>query len=305
MYRLKKIDIYASEIAEYLDKKLNGPDVVVNHPASSDDIMENSVIFFEEITSDFYKEIGNYINLFAVLPAKTDTTKVSENLCYVLSENPKIDFIKLVNEYFTEQVSCGIAETAKIDNKALVGRNVFIGHNVVIGPDVKIGENTQIFNNVVIKGNVTIGANSVIKDNSTIGSAGYNFVKDENGAHLTYPNIGKIIIGENVWIGSNSTIESPSFENTVIEDCVKIDDLVHVGYNCKIGLKSFITAGVIISRNVKIGDNSLILPNSSVSENIKIGNNSVVGLGSVVVSNIEEDSIYYGNPAKFYKKNIR
>lgn len=303
MYRLKKIEIYASEIAAYLNTLLLGSDIVIHYPSSTDNLAENTIVFFNDIKKFQAISEKDLQSMLVIIPSKDFIKKESPNISYIISENPLIDFISVVNEYFTENTSFFIASSAKIDKHARIGRNVLIGENTVIGADVSIGENAQIFNNVVIKGNVEIGNNCVIKDNATIGSTGYNFVVDKNGKHIVYPNIGKIIIEDDVWIGSNSTIESPSFENTRIHKLVKIDDLVHVGYNCVIGKETFITAGVVISRNVKIGEGSSILLNSTIRENINIGNNVIVGIGSVVISNIENNSVYVGNPAHFFKQN--
>ena len=301
MYRLKKIDIYASEIAGYLNRKLIGEDFIINFPAAAKAPVKNAFIFFEHIDDFSKSDLSQLSDLLIILPEAHST--VPQGLSFIISPDPCIDFIKVVNEYFTENEPAIISGNAVISPLAKIGRNVLIGNNVVIGPDVVIGENTQVFNNVVIKGRVDIGRDCVVKDNTTIGSTGYNFVFNKQGMPVTFPNIGKVIIGNNIWIGANTSIESPSFENTIISDFVKIDDLVHIGYNSTIGEKTMITAGVVISRNVVIGDKCVLGPNSSVAENITIQNNVVLGLGAVVVSNLDENAVYVGNPARFLKNN--
>jgi UDP-3-O-[3-hydroxymyristoyl] glucosamine N-acyltransferase len=302
MYRLKKIDIYASEIAGYLNQKLIGDDFIVNFPGAVKLPEKNNFIFFNKIEDYSNAKLQNITDLLVILPEQP--AAIPKGLAIIVSPDPRMDFIKVVNEYFTEYEGASKSQNVIISPLAIIGRNVHIGNNVVVGPDVVIGENTQIFNNVVIKGRVLIGNDCVIKDNSTIGSTGYNFVFNEWGLPVTYPNIGKIIIGNNVWVGSNASVESPSFENTFISDFVKIDDLVHIGYNSIIGEKSLITAGSVISRNVVIGAKCVLGPNSSVAENITIQDNVVVGLGAVVVSNLNKNGVYIGNPARFHKSNI-
>jgi UDP-3-O-[3-hydroxymyristoyl] glucosamine N-acyltransferase len=294
MYRLKKPDIHASEIAGYLNADLMGIDFIVNLPCSANNCTDNSFFYLEgDVTS--LKRINKFkqILIFADKEINIDFN----NYAYIKIKNPKLDFIRVVNEFFIDNDNVRISDSAKIHPKAQIGRNVFVGENVVIGPDVVIDTNTKIFNNVVISSRVEIGKNSIIKDNSTIGSAGYDFESDEKGNPLHYPHIGKIIIGDNVWIGANSSIESAKLDDTLICDFVKIDDLVQIGYNCFIGERSMITAGAIISRDVHIGENTLISPNSSIRNNIRIGNNSIIGLGAVVIEDVPDDSVFAGNPA--------
>lgn len=301
MYRLKEIEIYASEIAGYLNQKLLGNDFIVHAPAATKMPGENTFVFYEDIKDFLKSDVKKIKDLLIIIPQEPDS--IPAGLAFIVSSNPIVDYIKVVNEYFTECASAVISEKAVISPLAKIGRNVHIGNNVVIGTDVVVGENTQIFNNVVIKGRVLIGNNCVIKDNTTIGSSGYNFVYNEKGLPVIYPNIGKIIIGNNVWLGSNTSVESPTFENTIIGDFVKIDDLVHIGYNCMIGEKTLITAGTVISRNVIVGVKCVLEPNSSIAENIKIQDNVIVGLGAVVITDLEKNAIYVGNPARYHKEN--
>ena len=82
---------------------------------------------------------------------------------------------------------------------------------------------------------------------------------------------------------------------------MKIDDLVQLGYNCRIGARTMITAGVIIGRDVRIGNDSLIAPNSSIRHDIIIGANVTIGVGAVVVKNVDDKTVFVGNPAKLLK----
>ena len=299
MYRLKKPNISSLEIAGYLNSKLVGEDNIINIPSSINNIQNNS--FFFMLDNDILPEQVLKEHKDILILTSKDLDNDAMHYSYVKTDNPKLDYIKVINEFFIEFDLTRIASSSKININATIGRNVSVGENSVIGPDVIIGNNTQILNNVVITSRVEIGRNCIIKNNSTIGSEGYDFEFDENGNPINFPHIGKIFIGNNVWIGANTSIESAKIESTVINDFVKIDDLVQIGYNCKIGSRCLITAGVIISRNVTISYKSLIAPNATIRENITIGRNVIVGDGSVVVKNIEDDTVYVGNPAHFLK----
>ena len=299
MYKLKKPNISALEIAGFLNSKLIGGDYIINFPSSIKNFQDNS--FFYLLDLDIFPEerLKKYKEILILTSKDLDRSKI--HFSYIKTNCPKLDFIRVINEFFIEFDITQIASSSKIHKDAKIGRNVSIGENSVIGPDVIIGSNTQILNNVVITSRVEIGKDCIIKNNSTIGSEGYDFELDEKGNPIHFPHIGKIIIGNNVWIGSNSSIESAKIENTIINNHVKIDDLVQIGYNCEIGSRCMITAGVIVSRNVKIGEKSLIAPNASIRDYTIIGKNVTIGEGAVVIKKIEDNTVYVGNPARLLK----
>ena len=299
MYRLKTPDIHASEIAGLINQELVGDDIVINLPSSFDQIISKSFICYTSQDKQDKSKIINRSDVLVISDIKFNEKDVK--FSYIVSPNPKLDFIKSVNEYFMVWDELKIAESAKIHSNAKIARNVSIGENVVIGPDVIIGENTKILNNVIIVNQVEIGNNCIIKHNSTIGSEGFDFEIDKLGIPIHYPHIGKILIGNNVWVGANTCIECGKIKDTVIEDDVKIDDLVQLGYNCRIGKRTMITAGVIIGRDVRIGQDTLIAPNASIRNEIIIGNNVTIGIGAVVIKNVDNKTVFVGNPAKLLK----
>jgi len=301
MHKLKFPNIYASEIAEYLNSELNGIDFVVNRPITLGDVIEKSVVFIDESNLSLIDELKNAKEVLALVTG--ENSKKVKNTPHIIVDNPKISFIKLINEYFVEIDPVRIAASAKIDPVAKIGRGVSIGENSVVGPEVVIGNNTILLNNVVVTGRVEIGNNCIIKDNATIGSAGFEFEIDENGVPLHFPHIGKIFIGNNVWVGSNSCIESPAIEDTIINENVKIDDLVQIGASSFIGKGTLITAGVIVSRKARIGQDCLLAPNCCIRESIVLEDGVIVGIGSVVVKNLKKGLVYVGNPALEIKRS--
>jgi UDP-3-O-[3-hydroxymyristoyl] glucosamine N-acyltransferase len=298
MFRLKSREIYASEIAEFIGSELIGNDFIVRCPVSNKHLESNSFTYVTEEIKIEEKCPARPVLFITPVSLATD-----KNYSYILSVASKLDFIRVVNEFFIEIESFQISNSARIHPEARLARNVSVGENCVIGPDVSIGENTLILNNVVISSRVDIGNNCIIKDNSTIGSEGYDFETDESGIPVHYPHFGKIIIGNNVWIGSNTTIESAAIEDTIIHDYVKIDDLVQIGAGGIIKRGCMITAGVILSRNVMIMENSWLAPNATVLENLTIGKNCIVGAGSVVIKNVDNELVVAGNPAVVIRKN--
>ena len=161
---------------------------------------------------------------------------------------------------------------------------------------------SQSYGNPVVAGGVVIGENCIVKSNTTIGSEGFKFLEMENGV-VHFPPLGSIKIGDRVWIGSNCTIERPGLGATLIENDVKLDDLVHVGQNSQIQRKAQIAAGAILCRNCYIGSQAWIAPNATINSDIHVGENAVIGLGSVILKNVSPGTTVAGNPGSVLEKS--
>ena len=135
------------------------------------------------------------------------------------------------------------------------------------------------------------------KPGVVIGGPGFGFEYDENNIPIHFPHTGEVIIGDNVYIGANSTVDRATIDATIIEDDVKIDNLVHVAHNCIIRRNTLLTAGTILSGGVIIGEKSWLSPNSTVHQKVKIGNNCTIGMGAVVLRKVKDETTVFGNPA--------
>lgn len=225
-----------------------------------------------------------------------------KNKCFLTFKNPKLNFIRSYNNFFTNDVSWGIDKTASINpNVDLVGR-VKIGHFVLIDNDVKIGHNTIIESHVSIHSETTIGNNVHIQSGSIIGSEGQGMVRNENGCFEYFPQRGKVIISDGVHIGVNTVIVRGTFNNTKIGKGTMIGNLANIGHNVHIGENVFISAGVIIAGSTSIDDNSWLAPGCIIRDGgLSIGENATIGLGSVVTKNVLDNETIMGVPGQ--KKN--
>jgi UDP-3-O-[3-hydroxymyristoyl] glucosamine N-acyltransferase len=180
---------------------------------------------------------------------------------------------------------------------------VKLGSKVVIERGCNIGESVIIEHNVVIHSGTSIGANTRIRANTSLGGDGFGFDRDEYGEKIyRFQHLGGLIIGCNVEIGSNNCIAKGTLSNTIIEDNVKTDNLVHIAHNCHIKKGVIITACSELSGGVVVGENAWLGPNSSIIQKVSIGKGAFVGIGAVVTKPIEENYLYAGNPAKKIKK---
>jgi UDP-3-O-[3-hydroxymyristoyl] glucosamine N-acyltransferase LpxD len=189
------------------------------------------------------------------------------------------------------------------DFESRIHNSVQLGQNVVIEKGVRVGRNSIIDHNVVIKAGTTIGENCYIGASTTIGSDGFGYERDESKTPIKFPHLGGVRIGNNVELGSLNSIVRGTLSDTIINDSVKTDNLVHIAHNCEIGINVLLTACTELSGGVKIGKNTWMGPNCSVNQKINIGEDAFVGLAAVVTKDVKPSTVVAGSPAKFIRSN--
>lgn len=221
---------------------------------------------------------------------------------------PQRDYAVFMERYAKKKMEADKRRKYKLTDKGYyigdnvqIGENAFIEPQCVIGHDVIIGKNAEIHAGVIIK-NAIIGDNFVAGENAVIGAYGFTMAEDENGDKFRIPTLGKVIIGNNVEIGQLNSISVGSGGNTIINDNVKLDGLVHVGHNDVLGKNTEIPAGVIISGFVNTGEHSYMGVNSAIRNRINLGDRCVIGMGAVVTKSVSDDMTVVGNPAREYIK---
>ena len=284
----------SSEIALNLNRPLIGDDIEIKGFSSLSNLVECTVVFAKKYTNEYVEILNSAHNVLAIVCVGYENITTP----HIVSPNPRLDFLRVVGAFFAEKdIPAGIHTTANIEAGAIIGQNVSIGANCHIGSKVKIGDNTTILPNCSIYGKVTIGCDCYIKPGVVIGGPGFVFENDENGVPVHFPHTGEVIIGNHVYIGANTTIDRATIDATVIEDNVKVDNMVHIAHNCKIHANTLVTAGAIFSGGVEVGKQSWIAPNCSIHQQTRIGEHCTVGMGSVVLKNVKDGRTVFGNPA--------
>lgn len=293
--------IKSSGIASHLNLELVGEDVVIKTFSQLSNIQENTVVFAKKYNDSFVELLNAHREILAIV---TIDYKGKLSCPHVLSKNPRLDYIKVLTDFFepVDPDKGKIDPTAVIKKGAVLGKNITVGANSYIGPQVIIGDNTIIHPNVVIDNNVTIGHDCEIKSGTVIGQSGFGFERNENGEPIRFPHLGKVIIGNYVSIGANNTVDRATLGATIMEDYVKTDNLVHIAHNDVIKFGSLITAGAIFSGGVTVGEKSWVAPNTCFMQQITIGSNSTIGLGAVVLKNVDDNAVMVGNPARKLEK---
>ena len=235
------------------------------------------------------------------LLADSEKSNLPKNKSYIFSENPKEDIVEYCKNFLGfESVSTesSISDSAQIDKTANIKGIVTIGANVVIEENVILGNNCKIGASTIIYKGTKIGDNVEIGSNNTIGGVGFGYAQNQTTKEYTqFPHYGAVILKDNVSIGNNTCIDRGSLSDTVIEEGVKIDNLVHIAHNVTIGKNSLVIAKAMIAGSVTIGENCWIAPSSCIRNGITIGNNVTVGLASTVTKNVGDNTVVTGSPA--------
>lgn len=295
MINIKEI-INSLKVIEYLGDNSAKVNKVV--PINEVNTTRNALSWCNDKNLDKLKDIDN--NSAIILTSNNIGLK-DRKFNNIIVENPRRAFQKILIDFFLEKRKPYISSSANISEKVQLGEGISIGMNVVIEEGCIIGNNVKILHNTVIMKNTLIGNNVTIGANNTIGGTGFGYEKDEEGDFELIPHIGNVIIKDNVDIGNNTCIDRAVLGSTILENNVKIDNLVHIAHGVKVGRNSVVIANAMVAGSVNIGENSWIAPSSSIINKKDVGANALVGLGAVVTKNVENNTIVAGNPAKFIR----
>lgn len=196
-----------------------------------------------------------------------------------------------IDPFVVIEQGTGIGQGTVISAQSYVGEGVVIGRNVMIHPHV------IIFPGTMIRDHVTIHSNTVI------GKPGFGYIKGKRFRRI--PHIGGVIINAFVEIGGNVAIDRATIGSTIIGEGTKIDNLVHIGHNVKIGKNCIIMGQVGIAGSARIGDRVTLCGQVGVSDHVRIGNNAVVYAKSAVFKSIPARRVYSGIPAREHRAVLR
>lgn len=179
---------------------------------------------------------------------------------------------------------------------AEIGAGTVIAPNAVIGPGVCIGRNCRIGANVTIA-YALLGDRVMLHPGSAIGQDGFGFIASSRG-HLKIPQLGRVIVQDDVEIGACVTIDRGMLGDTVIGEGTKVDNLVHIAHNCRVGRHAIIAGMVGLSGSVTLGDFVMIAGQAGVSDHLTIGAGARIAAGGGVLHDVPPGATYGGFPAK-------
>ena len=196
----------------------------------------------------------------------------------------------------TMAATASVSASAVVMSGAHVGENVRIGPFAFIGPGVVIGDHTQIGSHVSLS-HAHIGAHCRILAGARVGEAGFGYVPSE-GQVVPVPQLGRVILSDHVDIGANCTIDRGALEDTTIGSGTKIDNLVQIAHNCRLGQGVLIAAQCGISGSSVIGDGVMIAGQAGIVDHVSVGSGSVITAKSGVMKSVPAGERWGGIPAK-------
>ncbi|NGX50456.1 MAG: UDP-3-O-acylglucosamine N-acyltransferase [Chlamydiae bacterium] len=304
-----------AELSEFTDADLVGdPELKITNFDTLDSASEQDASF---LANPRYNDAMKQSNAGVIcVDRNTDLIKGKN---FLISDNPSRTF-QLIAEMIVppnRQRSGfqGIHSTAVIHESATIGRDVTIGPHAVIDAYTTIGDNTQISPSVTIGSGVTIGKECILHPGSivrercslgdrvilqpgaVIGSCGFGYTTDQkSGEHTKLDHFGSVILEDDVEIGANSTIDRARFKNTLIRRGTKIDNLVQIAHNVKLGENNIIVSQTGIAGSAILGNNVFLGGQAGVLGHLTVCDNVKVATRGGVTKSVKEPGIYGGNP---------
>jgi len=189
--------------------------------------------------------------------------------------------------------TAAVAAHATIGAGAVIGERVRIGAGCVVGAGAAVGDDTELHANVTIYDRCVLGPRCLVHSGAVIGADGFGMA-DDGGRWLKVPQLGRVVIGADVEVGANTTIDRGTIGDTVIEDDVKLDNLIQIGHNCRIGRHTAIAGCVGIAGSTRIGRNCRIGGAAMISGHIDICDGTLVRGASTVGRSIDKPGDYTG-----------
>jgi UDP-3-O-[3-hydroxymyristoyl] glucosamine N-acyltransferase len=311
----------ALAIADILGGKLIGPaGTTVNGVAPLDRAGPGDVSF---VASARYATLFHYTGAGVVLITAELADLPSAVVSRVVVAKPHDALLELLPRFYPEpERSPSIHPTARVGRDAQIGRDVsldeyavvgsgaslgdgvWVGAHSVIGSGARVGERSRIHPNVTVYAGTDIGARVRVHSGAILGSDGFGYVF-RDGEHARIPHVGRCIIGDDVEIGANTTVDRGSIDDTVIGAGTKIDNLVQIGHNVRVGRLCLIMSQVGISGSAHIEDGCVLAGQAGIGGHVTIGAGARIAGQAGVFGDVPAGETWSGYPARPHRESLR
>lgn len=187
-----------------------------------------------------------------------------------------------------------------------LGRNARLGASCVLGEGVVIGDDALLYPGVICYPGTVVGDRVILHAGVVLGSDGFGYVSSpEGGGHRKIPHVGGCVIGHDVEIGANTTVDRGSVDDTVIGDGTKIDNLVQVGHNVRIGQRVLIMAQVGVAGSTHIEDDVILAGQVGVIDHLTVGRGARIAAQTGVIKDVPAGASFSGFPAREHREFLR
>lgn len=302
-----------SDLAKHISAKTIGDDkIVISRLAPIASAQSGDLTF---LAGSAYHRYLSETKASAIIMTETDAKNYSATALIV--ENPEYAFARIAHLFNpVKKPSAGIHPTAivsssaKIDSSVSIGAHCVIGDNVVIGAntiiyagvivydDVKIGSDNLIYSNVTLYHHIILGNKVILHSGVVIGADGFGLAQHK-GAWEKIPQLGSVTIGNDVEIGANTCVDRGALINTIIENDVKIDNLVMIAHNVHVGAHTVIAGCASIAGSTTIGDYCIIGGAVNIGGHLTICNGAIFTGCAMVTNSVKEPGIYSSGTGLF------
>jgi UDP-3-O-[3-hydroxymyristoyl] glucosamine N-acyltransferase len=248
----------------------------------------------------------------------------SSHRTVIRAVEPRTAFARAMNRFYpTVELKPGVHATAVVGKDVEMGAMVYIGPHVVVGDQTRIGvaaaihagcvvgkrvslgEGSVLHPNVTVYDNVDIGRGSVLHSGCVIGADGFGYVMEDERWHK-FPQVGRVEIADFVEIGANSCVDRAALGVTSIGEGTKLDNMVHVGHNCRIGKHVVVAAQTGFSGGVVVEDYAVIGGQVGIGDKARIESRAVLGSGCGVLTSkiVRSGQTVWGTPARPLKQHL-
>jgi UDP-3-O-[3-hydroxymyristoyl] glucosamine N-acyltransferase len=312
--------ITASELAERVDGRLEGDGGRrVDGVAAVEDAAEGDLTF---VVAERYARALARSSPSVVL-APEDLELPDGHGTVIRVSDPRSAFGRLVRLFRPERErEEGIAPSAVIRPGAELGAEVSVGAHAVVEAGAAVGDGSHVGAHTVVHGGARVGRDCEIHDGCTIhgcvrmgdrvrvlsgarlGTEGFGWAGEADAAER-FPQVGRCVIGDDVEVGANVTVDRGALRDTVVGARTKIDNLVHVGHNVRIGEDCMIVAQVGVAGSVEVGDRVQIGGQAGVAGHLTIGDGARVAARAGVIWDVPAGATYSGYPARPHREAMR
>jgi len=262
---------------------------------------------------------------YVIVSDKIESSSLPTGKVYLQHANPYLAFCRVLDAFYNPFAyqqgiesgafvhaeasvanTCYVAAFSYISKGAILSDKVQVYPQVFIGKNVKIGSGTVLYAGVKIYDNTEIGENCILHSGAVIGSDGFGHAPMGDGSYAKIPQIGHVVIGNNVEIGANCTIDRATLGKTVIEEGVKLDNLIQIAHNVKIGSHTVIASQTGVSGSTSIGKYCMIGGQVGFAGHIQIADNTRFGAQSGIPASIKEPNTdWMGTPVVPLRENLK
>ncbi len=270
-----------------------------------------------------YADAVSHTRASVVITTAALKPHVAAGVAVIVTDNPRLAYAKIKQSLYPVAPANGeIADTAVVADDvvladgvqidafavvksgAVLGAGVIVGAYTLIGDNVCIGDNTHIGSHCHIE-SAQIGTSCIIQPHVTIGTSGFGFVLDFDNGHCDIPHTGRVVMGDGVVVGAGTCIDKGGESDTIIGEGTRIDNLVHIAHNVKIGKYCVIPGQVGLAGSVTIGDRVMFSGQAGVVDGVHVGDGAVVLMRAVVAKDVQNNQVVSGVPARIHKDNLR